>query len=131
MVGHDMNAAAATGGMMLKGNASITARVSPSVLADPDIDQRADVVDVSLTNIITADGTPVDRDENSLSWMNLDLTYGNGARFAKGSEINGAFYDNGNEVVGEFNKNKIIGAFGALEAPMDMMMDDTMDMASQ
>ena len=37
----------------------------------------------------------------------------------------GAFYDNGNEVVGQFSKEKILGVFGAVEYDMAYeMMDD-------
>ena len=120
MVGHDMK-----GSAMVKGNASVTARVSDAVLADrADGNLSADVVDVSLTNVITADGTAVARVADGIHWTNLNLS---GGRFSKGDEIAGAFYDNGNEVVGEFEKEDILGVFGAMEYEMEEMMD----MASQ
>ena len=114
MVGHDMDATADTANEMLKGNASITARLSSAVLADRTgtAQDLADVVDVSLTNIITGDGTMVSRVMDGIHWTNLDLYAGS---FAKGTEITGAFYDNGNEVVGQFSKEKILGVFGAVE----------------
>ena len=122
MVGHDMK-----GSGLVKGNASVTARVSDAVLADQANAGRtaADVVDVSLTNIITGDGTAVSRVANGIHWTNLNLSAGS---FNKGSEISGAFYDNGNEVVGQFEKEDILGVFGAMEYEM---MDGAMDMASQ
>ena len=128
MVGHDMDADAATSGKMLKGNAMVTARVSDAVLADRagTGNTAADVVDVMLSNIITADGTAVSRVAGGIEWKNLDLT---GGYFEKGSEIRGGFYDNGNEVVGEFNKEDILGVFGAME--YDMPAEEMMDMASQ
>ena len=120
MVGHDMK-----GSAMVKGNASVTARVSDAVLADRATGNlAADVVDVMLSNIITADGTAVARVADGIHWTNLNLS---GGRFSKGDEIAGAFYDNGNEVVGEFEKEDILGVFGALEYEMEEMMD----MASQ
>ena len=126
MVGHDMDADAATNGMMVKGNAMITARVGEATLADQSKATAPDIVDLSLTNIITADGTAVSRVADGIHWTNLDLT---GGEFAKGSEVMGTFYDNGNEVVGEFNKEDIMGVFGAMEYDMPAM-DDTMDTAS-
>ena len=121
MVGHDI-----VGEEMVKGNASVTARVSDAVLADQAAAGRAaaDVLDVSLTNIITADGTAVSRVAEGIHWTDLDLI---GGWFAKGDEIQGAFYDSGNEVVGEFEKEGILGVFGAMEYEMEEMMD----MASQ
>ena len=121
MVGHDMDAEAATANEMLKGNASITARVGEATLADQSVASAPDIVDVSLTNIITADGTAVSRVADGIHWTNLDL---DGGGFKKGTEIVGAFYDNGNEVVGEFNKSKILGVFGAVEYEMMDTMDD-------
>jgi hypothetical protein len=121
MVGHDMDAEASTYGDMLKGNASITARVGEATLADQSVASAPDIVDVSLTNIITADGTAVSRVADGIHWTNLDLK---GGGFAKGTEVMGAFYDNGNEVVGEFNKSKILGVFGAVEYEMMDTMDD-------
>ena len=120
MVGHDMDADAATSGAMLKGNAMITARVGEATLADNQAARTPDIVDVSLTNIITADGTAVSRVADGIHWTNLDLS---GGGFAKGTEIMGTFYDNGNEVVGEFSKSDILGVFGAAEYEM---MDDAM-----
>ena len=120
MVGHDMDADSATANELLKGNASITARIGAATLADQASGSTmADLVDVSLTNIITGAGTAVARvADDGIQWTNLDLA---GGEFAKGSEISGAFYDNGNEVVGGFSKMDITGAFGAVE-----YMDDTM-----
>ena len=120
MVGHDMDADSATANELLKGNASITARIGAATLADQASGSTtADLVDVSLTNIITGAGTAVARvADNGIQWTNLDLT---GGYFDKGTEISGAFYDNGNEVVGGFNKMDITGAFGAVE-----YMEDTM-----
>ena len=115
MVGHDMDGDAATYGSMLKGNASITARVGEATLADNQAANVPDVVDVSLTNIINAKGTMVSRVADGIHWTNLDL---DGGMFGKGSEIMGAFYDNGNEVVGEFDKMDIMGVFGAVEDDM-------------
>jgi hypothetical protein len=123
MVGHDMDAEAATNGMMLKGNAMITARVGEATLADQAKATAPDIVDLSLTNIITADGTAVSRVADGIHWTNLDLI---GGGFEKGSEIKGQFYDGGNEVVGTFDKESILGAFGAVEYEA---MDDAMDMA--
>ena len=121
MVGHDI-----VGEEMVKGNASVTARISDAVLADQQAGGTlaADVVDVSLTNIINAEGTAVSRVADGIHWTNLDLSAG---KFEKGDEIMGAFYDSGNEVVGQFNKESILGAFGAMEYEME----DMMDMASQ
>ena len=119
MLGHDMDADAATFGSMLKGNASITARVGEATLADNQAANVPDVVDVSLTNIINAKGTAISRVADGIHWTNLDLDDGG---FAKGSEIMGQFYDNGNEVVGEFDKEDIMGVFGAVE--YEMMADD-------
>ena len=122
MVGHDLDAdKGATYGELLKGNAKITARLGAAVLADiggaqPD---TANLVDVELKNIINAAGKA--SRVPKISWTNLDLY---GGSFSKGSEISGTFYDNGNEVVGEFNKMDILGAFGAVE-----YMDDTMTAA--
>ena len=123
MVGHDMDADSATVNELLKGNASITARIGAATLADQASGSTmADLVDVSLTNIITGAGTPVARvADGGIQWTNLDLA---GGTFAKGSEISGKFYDNGNEVVGGFNKMDITGAFGAVE-----YMEDTMPAA--
>ena len=120
MVGHDMDADSATANELLKGNASITARIGAATLADQASGSTmADLVDVSLTNIITGAGTAVARvADGGIQWTNLDLA---GGKFAKGSEISGAFYDNGNEVVGGFSKMDITGAFGAVE-----YMEDTM-----
>ena len=116
MVGHDMDGTAATANEMLKGNASVTARVSAATLADQAAGNvSADVVDVSLTNIITGTGTAVSRVADGIHWTNLDL---DGGSFAKGTEVMGAFYDNGNEVVGQFSKEKILGVFGAVEYEM-------------
>ena len=113
MVGHDTKESE-----MVKGNAMITARISAATLADQaGGSPSADLVDVSLTNIINDKGkasrVPM------LEWTNLDLE---GGEFKKGSEISGAFYDNGNEVVGEFSKSMIMGVFGALEYEMDDTM---------
>ena len=132
MVGHDLDAdKGATYGQMLKGNAMITAHLAPATLADQSGTQAdmVSLVDVALTNIIN------DKGEASrvpyLMWTNLDLNGadrgGDPVSFAKGSEIMGYFYDDGNEVVGEFNKDDIVGVFGAVEYEM---MDDDM-MASQ
>jgi hypothetical protein len=118
MAGHDTK-----GGKMVKGNASITARVGEATLADASALNVPDIVDVSLTNIITGDGTAVSRVAKGIHWTNLDL---DGGSFAKGSEIEGQFYDGGNEVVGTFDKESILGAFGAVEYEA---MDDAMDMA--
>ena len=142
MVGHDMMAGSSTTGMMLKGNASVTARLGAATLAD-QTGTSADavsLVDVSLTNIITAGGTAVSRVADGIHWTNLDLVGAAPGRdgrdsgdnpialpvsFGKGDEINGAFYDGGDEVVGTFNKESILGAFGAVEYEMmDEMMDD-------
>ena len=120
MAGHDK-----TGGKMVKGNAMITARVGEATLADAAATRVPDIVDVSLTNIITGDGKVVKRVADGIHWTNLDLTSG---VFYKGDEILGTFYDGGNEVVGTFDKMNILGAFGAKEYEM---MDDAMDMASQ
>ena len=124
MVGHDMDAEAATHGDMVKGNAMITARVGEATLADNQAARTPDIVDVSLTNIINDKGTMVERVKDGIKWTNLDLI---GGEFSKGSEIMGQFYDNGDEVVGQFNSEKILGVFGAREYEM---MDDAMDMAS-
>ena len=129
MVGHDMDEdQGATFGMMLKGNAMLTARVDEDSLTGSWEDGNNRVMDVSLTNIITADGTAVSRVADGIHWENLLLlnSWANdeAATFSKGSEITGMFYDNGNEVVGEFDKHDIVGVFGAVEYEMD-------DMASQ
>ena len=96
---------------MLKGNATLTARIGAAALADTDVALAPDLVDVSLTNIINDTGKAARVPE--LHWTNLDL---DGGEFAEDSEIAGAFYDNGNEVVGQFSKMDIMGVFGALEA---------------
>jgi hypothetical protein len=132
MVGHDMDADAATFGELLKGNASITARLGGATVGDYSETQSgstASLVDVALTNIINAAGK--DARMMEIMWEDLDLLgayAGDGAyaTFSKGSEISGAFYDNGNEVVGEFNKHKVLGVFGAVEYMDDMMDDSTM-----
>ena len=116
MAGHDTK-----GGTMVKGNASITARVGEATLADASAANVPDIVDVSLTNIITGDGAAVSRVAKGIHWTNLDLDDGS---FAKGSEIEGQFYDGGNEVVGTFDKEDILGAFGAVEYEMMDTMDD-------
>ena len=116
MVGHDMDADAATFGDMLKGNAMIKARVGEATLADNQAARTPDIVDVMIDNIINSKGAASRVPE--LEWTNLDLI---GGSFAKGSEIMGQFYDNGNEVVGEFDKDDIVGVFGAVE--YEMMMD--------
>ena len=122
MVGHDLDAdKGATYGDMLKGNATITARLGAETVAQaagfqPD---TARLVDVMLDNIINSTGE--DARVTEFSWTNLNLADGS---FGKGSEVTGQFYDNGNEVVGRFNKMDIFGAFGAVEYEMMDTMDD-------
>ena len=118
MLGRDM--AEGAGAALVKGNASVTARISDAVLADTKGgDPTADVVDVSLTNIVkAADATLLERVSDGIHWTNLDL---DGGSFSKGSEISGDFYDGGDEVVGMFSKDMIDGVFGAVE--YDMMYD--------
>ena len=121
MVGHDLDAnKGATYGDILKGNASITAYLGPETVSQPSGVQpdTARLVDVMLDNIINATGK--DARVTELSWTNLNLS---GGAFGKGSEISGQFYDNGDEVVGRFNKSDIFGAFGAAEYEMPEMMD--------
>ena len=131
MVGHDVNADASTYGDMVKGNASITAQLAAATVGDSEVQSgsTASLVSVALTNIINAAGK--DARVTEIMWDNLDLQNAapggsDPVTFSKGSEITGAFYDNGNEVVGQFNKEMILGVFGAVEYEMD----DAMDMAS-
>ena len=130
MVGHDLDAdKGATYGDLLKGNASLTARLDENSLTGSWEDGRNRVMDVSLTNIINTDGE--DSRVPELHWTNLILlnSWAGGAdgdlpvSFGKGSEISGAFYDGGNEVVGNFNKEDIVGVFGAVEYDMPAMDD--------
>ena len=139
MVGHDMDKDEATYGNMVKGNASITAQLAPATLADQTGSASGGVslVDVALTNIINDKGE--DARVTELMWTNLDLVgaapgldgqddggdpMAMAVSFSKGSEITGNFYDDGNEVVGKFNKEDIAGVFGAVEYEM---MDDMAD----
>ena len=114
MVGHDLDVGRGpTYGDTLQGNATLTARVVPATLAGNR------VMDVSFTNIINADGEASRVPE--LHWEDLALR---GTRpgdaeavaFSRRSEITGRFYDNGNEVLGQFNRRGILGVFGAVEA---------------
>jgi hypothetical protein len=129
MVGHDMDEdQGPTFGEMLKGNASITAHLAPATLADQSgtTTNMVSLVDVSLTNIINGDGKASRVPE--LMWNNLDLEGadpgGAAVTFGKGSEISGTFYDDGDEVIGNFNKEDIVGVFGAVEYEMMDTMDD-------
>jgi hypothetical protein len=141
MVGHDMDEnKGPTFGDLLKGNASITANLAPATLSDQSgtTTNMVSLVDVALTNIINGKGEAARVPE--LIWTNLDLmgaAAGNdnaagtaplAVTFSKGSEINGMFYDDGDEVIGNFNKEDIVGVFGAVEYEM---MDDGMMADSQ
>ena len=138
MVGHDMDKDEATYGNMVKGNASITAQLAPATLADQtgSASGVVSLVDVALTNIINDKGE--DARVTELTWTNLDLVgaapgldgqddegdpMAMAVSFSKGSEITGNFYDDGNEVVGKFNKEDIAGVFGAVEYEMMDMAD--------
>ena len=122
MVGHDLDAKkGATYGDMLKGNAMLTARVGAGDLSGSWDDGQNRVMDVSLTNIINAEGNASRVSE--LHWEDLLLQNSSSdndepVTFSKGTEVMGAFYDNGNEVVGQFSKEKILGVFGAVEYEM-------------
>lgn len=124
MLGHDLDDDASSYGDRLQGNATLTARIMPNTLGSTRM------MDVSFTNIINAAGEPSRVSE--LHWEDLALRnapWGDAEviAFSKGREITGRFYDNGNEVVGQFSRSDILGVFGAVEAEM---MEDTV-MAGQ
>ena len=126
MVGHDVDAEAATYGDLLQGNASITAYLGGGAPANG----RASLVDVSLTNIVNDAGVRVPRVEDGIHWTNVELGRLPGdpyVSFGSGKELLGRFYAGGGEVVGQFDKHDIVGVFGAVEAEV---MDDAM-MAGQ
>ena len=125
MVGQDLDADSDTADKLLRGNASITARIgpaTPAVRAATGGDYVS-LVDVALTNIINAAGDAARVPH--LSWSNLDLLAavpgGIAVTFYKNGEISGLFYDGGDDVMGQFDKENIEGVFRA--AQYEAMVD--------
>ena len=132
MVGHD-TLATAEADMLLQGNARIDARITTGTLATADAEGVA-VMDVMLDNITNQEG--MDARVTELSWSALDIITatngGVGFRKARSAdprveaEIEGWVFGDAEEIVGQFSRSGIIGAFGAtLDADAGMM-----DMAS-
>ena len=130
MVGHD-TLATAEADMLLQGNARIDARITSGTLADPDADGVA-VFDVMLDNITNQEG--MDARVTDLSWSSLEIIddasgVGVGFRKARGNdpnvlaEIEGWVFSDASEIVGQFDRSGIIGAFGATLAPTAGMDD--------
>ena len=132
MVGHDTTATAEAD-MLLQGNARIDAHIRTGTLATADAEGVA-VMDVMLDNITDQNG--MDARVTELSWSDLDIITANGgAGFRKArssdprveAEIEGWVFGDANEIVGQFNKSGIIGAFGATLDPDADMMDMASD----
>ena len=91
-------------GDLIQGNTSLT-------LASDDLTSIATLQFLSLKNLNT------DRDLESILWNSIPLA-ADGTFESANSDIKGSFYGAGHEEVGgTFNRNNIIGAFGATRQP--------------
>ena len=119
MVGQDTKSTADD--PRVQGNAMLKAHIATDTLAATQVGGVA-VMDVMFDNITDAKGMPAR--EESLSWKNLELMERSATKpagFIKSDgEIEGWLFDDGNEVVGQFDHMDIIGAFGATLAEDNM-----------
>ena len=122
MIGQDLAAASGAANTLLRGNASITARIGPAAGTAAG-GRHASLIDVALTDIINASGEAAR--VPALAWWNLDLLAaapgGAAVTFHKNGELSGLFYDGGDDVMGRFGKDDIEGVFRA--AQYEAMVD--------
>lgn len=96
MVGADVGTNPSTVGNVIHGDAQVTVDFS-----DTD-------VDVAFTDLIDLD---TGRSRSGMTWRNMPMS---GGGFRSGNQIEGRFYGpNHEEVGGVFERNQILGAFGA------------------
>lgn len=100
-------------GTMVGGDASLTANRGNRIMGDATLtfDLPQSTIDVTFTNIRDIDAG---RLHGHITWQNIPVTSGSFSTGFIGNSIEGRFYGpNHEEVGGVFERNQIVGAFGA------------------